>query len=113
MDKRKMKKEQITISLWDLDGSLEHARDYIDTLIDEYGKDATLDNDTEWNYGDDEYAVFRLNYERKETDAEMDKRLKAAAKARIRRKAQREKDAVKQEAQERKDLARLRKKYGE
>jgi len=113
MDKRKMKKEQITISLWDLDGTLETARDYIDGLIDEYGKDSRLDNDTEYEYGGGEYSVFRLHYEREETDAEMDKRLKAAAKARIRRKAQREKDAVKQEAQERKDLARLRKKYGE
>ena len=111
MDKRKMKREQIEISLWDLDGSLEHARDYIDVLIGEYGKDACLDQDTVYEYGGSEYTVFQLRYEREETDAEMDKRLKAAAKARIRRKAQREKDVVKQEANERKELARLQKKY--
>ena len=113
MDKRKMKEEQITISLWDLDGSLEHARDYIDGLIDEYGKDAKLDQDTVYEYGGDEYSVFQLRYEREETDAEMDKRLKAAVKAKERRKVQKAKDAVTKEAKERKELARLQKKFGE
>ena len=113
MDKRKMVKEQIEISLWDLDGSLENARNYIDVLIAEYGKDANLDQDTVYEYGGGEYTVFQLRYEREETDAEMDKRLKAAVKAREYRKVQKVKDAVKKEAQERKDLARLRKKYGE
>lgn len=113
MNKRKMKDEQITISLYDIDGSLEHARDYIDSLIEEYGKDAVLDNEREWEYGGDEYSVFKLRYKREETDAEMDKRLKAAVKAREYRKIQKAKDAVAKEKKELKELARLRKKYGE
>jgi hypothetical protein len=113
MNKRKMKKEQIVISLYDLDGSLQHARDYIDILIDEYGKDANLDNCTEYEYGGGEYSVFNLHYERAETDAEMDKRLKAAEKAKVRRKAQKIKDDAAKEVKERKEFVRLQKLYGE
>jgi hypothetical protein len=111
MDKRKMKDERVTVSLWDLDGSLEHAREHIDYLIEQYGKDARLDNDSEYDYDGSCTSVFYLHYKRVETDAEMNKRLKAAVKAREYRKVQKVKDAVKQEANERKELARLQKKY--
>lgn len=112
MNKRKMKKEERVLSLYDFDGTLESVRGFIDHLIEEYGKDATLDNCTEWDY-DCDRSIYRLHYEREETDAEMDKRLKAAAKARIRRKAQKIKEDAAKEARELKELARLRKKYGE
>lgn len=112
MNKRKMKKERETLSLYDFDGKLAEVRDFVDSLIDKYGKDARLDNDTEWDY-DCDRSVFYLHYEREETDAEMDKRIKAAAKARERRKIQKAKDDAAKEARELKELARLRKKYGE
>ena len=112
MNKRKMVKERVTFSLYDFDGKLAEVRDFIDSLIEQYGKDALLDNDTEWDY-DCDRSVFYLHHEREETDAEMDKRLKAAVKAREYRKIQKAKDAVAKEENELKELARLRKKYGE
>ena len=113
MNKRKMKDERVTVSLYDLDGSLKDAREHIDYLIEKYGKDARLDNDSEYDYDGSCTSVFYLHYQRDETDAEMDKRLKAAVKAKEYRKIQKAKDAVAKEAKELKELARLRKKYGE
>ena len=112
MNKRKMKKEERVLSLWDFDGKLCDVRDFVDSLIEDYGKDATLDNCTEWDY-DGDHSIFRLHYEREETDAEMNKRLKAAVKAKERRKVQKAKESVAKEERERKELARLQKKYGE
>ena len=112
MNKRKMKEERETLSLYDFDGKLAEVRDFVDSLIEKYGKDARLDNDTEWDY-DCDRSIFYLYHEREETDAEMDKRLKAAEKAKAYRKAQKAKDAAAKEAKELKELARLRKKYGE
>ena len=110
MNKRKMIDERVTVSLYDLDGTLEELRDYAESLIEEYGKDATFYNDTEWDY-DCDRSVFYLRHKREETDAEMDKRLKAAAKQRVRRRAQKIKDDAANEVRELKELARLQKKY--
>ena len=112
MNKRKMIEERVTVSLYDLDGTLEELRDHAESLIEQYGKDATFYSDTEWDY-DCDRSVFYLRHKREETDAEMDKRLKAAAKAREYRKVQKVKDDIAKEAKERKELARLEKKYGE
>ena len=112
MAKRKMKRERRVLSLWDFDGSLADVRKYIDGLIEEYGESATLSPDTEWDY-DGDRSIFELYFEREETDAEMKKRLEAARKQRERRKAQKAKDAAAKEERERKEFARLLKKYGE
>lgn len=112
MVERKMKQEHEVLSVWDLDGSLVSIRDLIQLYIDQYGESATMSPETEWDY-DCERTVFHINYEREETDAEMNKRLKMAEKARERRKMQKAKDAVKKEKKERAELARLTKRYGE
>lgn len=112
MTMRKMIKERKVYSLYDFDGKLCEVRDFIDSLIDEFGANAMLDNDTEWDY-DGDRSIFVLHYEREETDAEMNKRLEAARKQREYRKVQKAKEAVEREARERKELARLLEKYGE
>ena len=114
MNKRKMKKEQVRLDLYEFEDSLETVRDKINGLIEQYGSNAKLESDYVWGYGcDDRDHFYHLNYEREETDAEIDKRLKAAAKAKERRKAQKIKEDAAKEAKELKELARLRKKCGE
>ena len=110
MNKRKMMKERYNVSVYDMEGTLSEMRDYFDGLIEQYGKDAHIYHEMEWDY-DGDRSTFYVHYEREETDAEMEKRLKAAAKQRERRKAQKIKDDAAKEAKERKELARLQKKY--
>lgn len=112
MNKRKMKKERYNVSVYDIEGSLKEVREYLDRMIAEYGESAMLEHEMEWDY-DEDRSTFYLHYEREETDAEMDKRIKAAAKSRESRKAKKIKDDAAKEERERKELARLQKKYGE
>lgn len=110
-------------------GDLEH-RNVVDIIrdlqaeVDSYGESVCLVSEREYDYGCcggcSSYQVYYLEYQREETDAEMAKRLKAAEKARVRREAQKAKEAAKKEAEkanreakERAELARLLKKYGE
>ena len=61
MDKRKMVKMSKTFSLYDFDGKLIDVRGFIDDLIEEFGSNATLDYDTEWDY-DCDRSIFVLHY---------------------------------------------------
>ncbi len=105
--KRKTKEEKAGVELYSLcDGEILKVRKYIDDLIELYGEDAKLDLD--WYYDDVNVSV---KYLREETEVEAKKRIEAARKARERRKVKKEKDAGVVEAKERKELARLLKKY--
>ncbi len=93
-----------TKTLYDeFEGKLKTIRERIDKLIEEVGEEAELYID----YGYDGYNNYELRYQRLETEKEAEKRIKAAAKTRERNKAQK----LKKEEAERKELARLLKKY--
>ena len=100
--KRKTKKEKAGASLYDLEGDILKVREYVDSLIKEYGESASLHLD--WYYDD---VSLYIEYDRIETEAEAKKRVEAARKARERRKAQK----LKKEEQERALLAKLKEKY--
>jgi len=100
--KRKMVDRRKT--LYDeFEGDLKTIRERIDQLIEEFGEEAELCID----YGYDGYNNYELTYQRLETEKEAEKRIKATAKTRERNKAKK----IKQEESERKELARLLKKY--
>lgn len=79
-DKRKVR----TGVVWDiankLEGSLGDAKDYIDGLVEQYGRDAEL----EFNYFNKYSNTYTLNLVtiREETDIERDNRLRTEANAR-------------------------------
>lgn len=123
MTERKMKKERIRY-YGEMEGSLKSVIDDLQEELDKYGPKAYLDKDVEYDYYScncsSGYPAWYIEYEREETDAEMQKRLKAAEKARATRAKQKARNAEKKvketkakEAKERKELARLQKKYGE
>ena len=87
------------------EGKLSDVRDHINWLIDDHGEDAWI----EIEHGYEGYAEVYVYFNREETDKERNKRLTKARKEREKNKA----DKVKQEAAERKEFARLQKKYGE
>ncbi len=104
--KRKMKTEREHLAdAWAFDGKLGALHELIKIWIEQYGEDAYLDYDCGWD-GPGEYTIV---YERLETEKEAEKRVRDARRAREKRKA----DKLKQEEKERKELARLLKKYGE
>ena len=122
MTKRKMITERVKLDLYDFDGSLENVRNIIDGLIKEYGASAMLDHDYDhepysgcggWGCSGDRVYYFEVRYEREETDAEMEKRLATARKRRESLRANKAKKAAAKEEAERKELARLKEKYGE
>ena len=103
--KRKMVKEKASVDLYSLcEGGLKDVREYLDQLAEQYGESAKLH--LEWYYED---VSIYIEYERLETVKEAERRVKATRKARERRKAAK----IKQEEQERKELARLLEKYGQ
>jgi hypothetical protein len=98
----------------DFENRLIDVRDELQELIDRYGESVTFDKGYEYDYGCPEgYDVLYLVYEREETDAEMAKRLKAAAKAKATRAAKKAAATAAKEKKERAELARLLAKYGE
>lgn len=102
--KRKMVKERASVDMYSLcDGQLEGVRKYLDDLTEQYGGNATLI--LEYDYED--VSVY-LEYERLETEAEANRRITRARKAQERRDAAK----FKQEERERKELSRLLNKYG-
>jgi hypothetical protein len=121
MTERKMVRQR---ERWwgDFDRPAVDVRKEIQGLIDQYGESVSFEKEREYDYGccSDGYDVFYIVYEREETDAEMAKRLKAAEKAKASREAAKVKNAAKKaaamaakEENERAELARLLKKYGE
>lgn len=107
MDNRKTVNEIVYESIYNIfPSTLENLHSHVETLIETYGKEATID----LNYGyEGEVYDFHINYERPETDEEMTKRIKRAKKARETRRVTK----LKKEEKERKELARLLEKYGE
>lgn len=112
--KRKMIDEKRSVNLYEVEGKLVDVRKYIDELIAEYGEEAKLE--IEWDYDD---VSLMLNYQRLETELQAAKRIDKAQKAAATRKRNRlkkeeaaHKELDKLEEIERKELARLKAKYG-
>lgn len=103
MTKRKKVKVREYASI-DFDVPIVDLISQLQKLVDTYGESVATEE--EYGYGE---TYLYVVWERDETDAEMEKRLKAAEKAKVRRKAA----AAKREASERAQPARLMKKYGE
>ena len=101
--KRKMVDEKRSVDLYSFEGKLNDVREYLNELEKEYGADAKLD--LQWDY---DYVGMHIHYQRLETEKEAEKRVAKARKVRERNKA----NKLKQEEAERKELARLLKKYG-
>lgn len=104
MTKYKVIRDHKQLSLCDLEGKLSDVREYIDILAEQYGNDAELV--LEWDY---ESVDLEVQFTREETDVERNKRLLKDLRAR-------EKKAVAKAAKEegeRAELARLLKKFGE
>lgn len=116
MAKRNVKKERVRY-YGDFEGSIKSVIDSLQHELEQYGDNAYLEQDEEYDYGGCHmcrgYPIWYIVYEREETEAEMQKRLNAARKQRERRKANKAKEAAAKEEAERKELARLAKKYGE
>lgn len=95
----------------ELEGSLRSVIADLEAEIAEYGEDVRLErvNEQEYGFCDCGVEVFYLVFEREETDAEMNKRIRQSEA----QKARRAREKEKREAKERKELARLQKKYGE
>lgn len=100
--------------------SLKSIKEAVGDMIEQYGDDAVLDFDIEYGYYDEVSIDANLTYSRPETEKEYKKRLgaaekrrKAAAKKKANAEAKAEKAKAKLEANERAELARLTKKYGE
>ena len=104
MAKYRMKSVKSDESICMLDGRLSDVKDYIDSLIEKYGQDAYMEVES---YGYDCYPELIISHERQETDAERDKRLAQARKEREKR----AKEKLLTEERERKEFARLQKKY--
>ena len=92
--------QDIEINEADLEGPVEDVMAFLYDLCREYGKDATLSS----RYYDD----WVLSFERLETEVEYDKRIKKEKKKRENHKAYK----AKCEEGEKKELAKLIKKYG-
>lgn len=103
---RKEVNESKTISLYELEGNLVVIRKYFDELIDEYGEEAKLALD--WDYDD---CNLILRYQRLETEKEAEKRIAKAQKAKATRDAKRLKKEEVEEEADRKEWVRLQKKY--
>ena len=99
------------LDLYELEGDPKEVIERLQTLIDTCDKqghtDLYIEIGNEYNYGDYETCVY-LNYKRKETDKERDKRDAQAKKNREKKAA----DKLKREEKERADYERLSKKYG-
>ncbi len=104
MAKYKMIRDRRQLSLCDLEGKLIDVCEYFNDLVEQYGNDAELV--LEWDYENVDLAV---EFEREETDKERDRRLLKDLRAREKKEAAK----VSKEEKERKELARLQKKYGE
>ena len=88
--------------LYDFSESLVDARKRVDDLIEEYGEEAKLE--LEWDYED---VSLIIQYQRLETETEAERRETKSRKA----KETRERNTRKKEEKERKELARLLEKY--
>ena len=106
MAKYKMICERAEEDIWCLDGKLSDVKEYVERLIEKYGDDACMDIERD---GYDCYVELYVEFERQESDKERDKRLAVARKEREKK----AKEKAVQEERERKELARLQKKYGE
>lgn len=85
---------------YELEGSLQKARELIDRLISKYGKEARIDIGIEYDYGSE--SVYTKVYgKRLETDEEFDARVLHEMRAR-----------QAQEARDQAEYDRLLKKYG-
>ena len=105
---RKEVNESKTLSLYELEGNLVVVRKYFDELVDQYGEEARLELD--WDYED---CNLILRYQRLETEKEAEKRIVKAQKAKATRDAKRLKKEEIEEEADRKEWARLQEKYGE
>lgn len=103
MAEYKVIQDRKQLALDDFEGKLVEVRDYLDSLIEQYGDDARLV--LEWDY---ENVDLELQFDRKESEAERAKRLEKARKDREKKAAAK---AVKEE-EEQAELARLLEKYG-
>ncbi len=84
MTQRKMIKERKRY-YGELEGRLVDVIASLQAEIDQHGASVYFDKGHEYDYGDYCYDIWFLVYEREETDAEMQKRVKAATKARATR----------------------------
>jgi transposase len=111
--KRKKVRESFYVDIDQFEGKVVDIIRRLEADLESYGESAEIDIYIDYHaYGGGSYIVCEGHYWRDETDKEMQKRLDREKKAREAEKKKRAEAKVKKEEQERKELARLLKKYG-